>query len=57
MITLTGSSRSAVLVLIAFFVVGATLLARVDVGRGQRAAREAEARDLGLALEPGLPTS
>jgi UMF1 family MFS transporter len=50
MITFTGSSRSGVLVLIAFFAVGAALLSLVDVSRGQRAAREAEARDLGLPL-------
>jgi UMF1 family MFS transporter len=40
----TGSSRPAILGLIAFFVVGGLLLSRVDVARGQRAAREAEAR-------------
>ena len=39
----TGSSRNAVLSVIAFFVVGAILLAFVDVAEGQRAAREAEA--------------
>jgi UMF1 family MFS transporter len=37
----TGSSRSAILSVIAFFVVGAILLARVDVAEGQRAARAA----------------
>jgi UMF1 family MFS transporter len=36
---LTGSSRAAVLFLIAFFVVGGWLLARVDVEAGERAAR------------------
>ena len=36
---LTGSSRSAVLGMIAFFVVGGWLLARVDVEEGERAAR------------------
>jgi len=36
---LTGSSRSAILSVIAFFVVGAALLASVDVEEGQRAAR------------------
>jgi UMF1 family MFS transporter len=35
----TGSSRNAILSVIAFFVVGAALLARVDVAEGQRAAR------------------
>jgi UMF1 family MFS transporter len=44
MISATGSSRSAILSIIAFFVVGGTLLAFVDVKAGQRAAREAEAR-------------
>ncbi|HEV8255183.1 MAG TPA: MFS transporter [Vicinamibacteria bacterium] len=43
-ITATGSSRSAILSLIPFFVVGAGLLALVDVEAGQRAAREAESR-------------
>ncbi len=43
MITLTGSSRPAILALVVFFVVGALLLAQVDVSRGQRAARAAEA--------------
>jgi MFS transporter, UMF1 family len=35
----TGSSRSGILSVIAFFVVGAALLARVDVAAGERAAR------------------
>lgn len=39
----TGSSRVAILSVIVFFIVGAALLAFVDVERGQRAAREAEA--------------
>jgi UMF1 family MFS transporter len=40
-VALTGSSRNAILSVIAFFVVGAALLARVDVAEGrQRAARE-----------------
>jgi MFS transporter, UMF1 family len=39
----TGSSRNAILSVILFFVVGAILLARVDVEKGQRAAREADA--------------
>ncbi len=43
MLSLTGSSRGAVLSVIVFFVVGAVLLLRVDVGEGQRLAREAEA--------------
>jgi UMF1 family MFS transporter len=41
-IALTGSSRTAILSVIAFFAVGAALLARVDVAAGQREAREAE---------------
>jgi UMF1 family MFS transporter len=42
-IALTGSSRGAILSVIAFFVVGGVLLHFVDVEQGQRAAREAEA--------------
>jgi UMF1 family MFS transporter len=38
----TGSSRNAILSVILFFVVGAVLLAMVNVPDGQRAAREAE---------------
>jgi UMF1 family MFS transporter len=40
----TGSSRPAILSLGVFFVIGGLLLSRVDVARGQQAAREAEAR-------------
>ena len=43
-IAATGSSRNAILSVIGFFAVGAAILALVDVGEGQRAAREAEAR-------------
>ncbi len=43
MILVTGSSRGAILSLIAFFVVGGVLLAMVDVEEGQRVARDAEA--------------
>ena len=39
----TGSSRNAILSVIVFFAVGAALLAFVNVERGQRAARDAEA--------------
>ena len=39
----TGSSRNAILALIAFFVVGGALLAGVDVEEGRRLARKAEA--------------
>ncbi len=41
-IALTGSSRAAILTVIAFFAVGGLVLARVDVGEGERAARAAE---------------
>jgi UMF1 family MFS transporter len=41
-IAATGSSRNAILSVIAFFAVGALLLARVDVGEGQRVAQEAD---------------
>jgi len=41
--TATGSSRTAILAVAAFFVVGGALLVRVNVAEGQRAAREAEA--------------
>ena len=43
-VVLTGSSRAAILSVIAFFAVGGWLLSRVDVEAGQRAAREADAR-------------
>ncbi|HVL17271.1 MAG TPA: MFS transporter [Gemmatimonadales bacterium] len=46
-IAATGSSRNAILSVIGFFAVGAAILALVDVGEGQRAAREAEARMAG----------
>ncbi len=39
----TGSSRAAILSIVAFFVVGAVLLAFVDIEAGRRAARAAEA--------------
>jgi UMF1 family MFS transporter len=45
----TGSSRPAILALLAFFGAGALLLSRVDVARGRRAAREAEDRVEGVA--------
>lgn len=40
MATLTGSSRSAILPVIGFFLVGGVLLARVDVAAGQHVAGE-----------------
>ena len=43
-IALTGSSRVAILSVIAFFAVGAAILALVDVEAGRSAAREAEAQ-------------
>jgi UMF1 family MFS transporter len=43
-ILLTGSSRVAILSVIAFFAVGAVILALVDVDAGRKAAQEAEAR-------------
>ena len=43
MILATGSSRSAILSIVVFFIVGAALLATVDVEEGQRVAREADA--------------
>jgi len=43
MLAATGSSRPAILTLIVFFALGAFLLSRVDVERGRRLAREAEA--------------
>jgi UMF1 family MFS transporter len=39
----TGSSRTAILSTLVFFVVGAVLLARVNVAEGEAAARRAEA--------------
>jgi UMF1 family MFS transporter len=44
-IALTGSSRAAILSVIAFFVAGGALLARVDVAEGERAARATEAAE------------
>jgi UMF1 family MFS transporter len=41
-VRLTGSSRSAILAIALFFVVGGALLAGVDVEAGRRSAREAE---------------
>ena len=42
-IAATGSSRNAILSVIAFFAIGAVVLAFVDVDKGRQAAREAEA--------------
>jgi UMF1 family MFS transporter len=49
MIWATGSSRPAILTLIVFFAVGGFILSRVDVERGRRLAREAEAAAAVLA--------
>ena len=43
-IAATGSSRNAILAVIAFFAIGAVLLSLVDVEAGRKVAREAEAR-------------
>jgi len=48
-VSLTGSSRNAILSVIAFFLAGAALLSKVDVEEGQRAAR---ALDVEGTLEP-----
>jgi len=48
-IAFTASSRNAILSVILFFIVGAALLARVQVAEGQRAARAA---DEGLGVLP-----
>lgn len=43
-VTLTGSSRDAILTVILFFVLGGALLLRVDVGAGRAAAQEVDQR-------------
>jgi len=43
LLALTGSGRPAILTLVVFFALGALLLSRVDVERGRRQARAAEA--------------
>ena len=48
MILVTGSTRGAILSVIAFFVVGGTLLSFVNVEEGRRQAREMEDRLLGF---------
>ncbi|HEX2211448.1 MAG TPA: MFS transporter [Longimicrobium sp.] len=53
-VTVAGSSRTAILAIASFFVVGAFLLSRVNVEEGQRVARAEEAAaEGGLAPEPG----
>ena len=49
--TTFGSSRPAILTLIAFFIIGGYLLTRVDVADGRRVAQEEDA--LFLGAEPG----
>jgi UMF1 family MFS transporter len=51
-LALLGTSRPALLVLIVFFALGAYLLSKVDVERGRRLAREAEAA---AAARPTAP--
>jgi len=51
-LSLTGSSRPGILTLVVFFVLGAFLLSRVDVERGRRIAREADARAHPAAASP-----
>jgi UMF1 family MFS transporter len=50
-IALTGSSRAGILSIITFFILGAILLALVDVDEGRRVAREAEET---LRLKPAI---
>lgn len=52
-LVIAGTSRSAILSLILFFVVGAFLLAKVDVEEGRQAARRAE-ENLRPASDPTL---
>lgn len=55
-LSLTGSSRAAILPVLAFFAVGAWLLARVDVEGGRARAREAErAARAGVGAEAPEP--
>ena len=51
-IATTGSSRGAILSVIAFFVVGAAILSRVDVAAGQAAVRDANASATAVAAAP-----
>ncbi len=54
-VTLTGSSRPAVLSVIVFFVAGALVLSRVDVEAGEREAAEAEKLATNYGLRPSGP--
>lgn len=51
----TGSSRNAILSVIAFFIVGAVLLSFVNVEEGERAARAAEAQTRAAQAGTGAP--
>jgi len=51
-LSLTGSSRPGILTLVLFFVLGAFLLSRVDVERGRRLARDADAQ-----VHPATPSA
>ena len=53
-IATTGSSRNAILGVIAFFAVGAAILSRVNVAEGRQMARDAE-RDLVIVPPTGAP--
>jgi len=53
-IRVTGSSRTAILSIVVFFVLGAVLLLTVDLKEGDRAAREAE-RGVHGARQPANP--
>ena len=53
MLTLTGSSRPAILSLIVLFIGGALILTAVDVERGRRVADEENRRTRLRAGEPG----
>jgi UMF1 family MFS transporter len=52
-IRLTGSTRTAILTVIPFFIVGVALLALVDVEAGQREARQVEAEDEASGIPSG----
>jgi UMF1 family MFS transporter len=52
-VSYTGTSREAILSIIAFFVIGGFLLSRVDVEEGQRVARAEEAAVEGGVLVQG----
>lgn len=54
-ISLTGSTRAAILAIIGFFLLGGWLLDRVDVEEGQRSARAAEAALLPAGQPAGGP--